>query len=192
MGGVKPFILAACDTTYYETYGQALYRSARAAGHDCEVFCSGEQVTDWDSKIRHAHLRYQILPDRLQSGPVLMLDADSIIRKPAIVSDGCELGLVILDMDDYYRQVNGGCVYITPELMPLALKLKERINSQHWFDDQISLFRLCVKRGNYRTQTFDDSFFSWKMNPEAPIWTGKHKAKFRGDFLSELRKWGTA
>jgi hypothetical protein len=121
-----------------------------------------------------------------------MLDMDSIIRKPIEISDGIELGLIVLPMNDYYRKVNGGAVYLTNAMMPLALQLNKRIKSQHWFDDQISLFRLCINRGNYRMKVFDDDFISWKLNQDANIWTGKGKAKFRQQFIDEVKKWKDA
>lgn len=188
MGGVKPFVFAYCDLDYCDKYAKALESSAKAHGHDCEVACSGERVTDETSKNRHCHYRYHLLPEMLEKhGPVLMLDVDSIVRKPIAISDNCELGLVLQEnVKDHQRRVNGGCVYIVPALIPLALKMKERLKFQFWFDDQIVLNKYATK---HKFRIFDDSFFSWKANPVAAIWTGKGKQKFSGCFKEELAKW---
>lgn len=195
MGALKPFLFAYCDLNYYEKYGIALEKSAKAHGHKYQVICSGERLTHGaigPEMIRHSHLRYHLLPEMLfKHGPVLMLDADSVIRKPIEIDDGYDLGLIVQNSDDYQRKINGGAVYMTPKLIPLATKLATRINFQHWFDDQISLYRECYQK-EYKTLVFNDSLISWKGNPDAPIWTGKGKAKFRDDFLKEVGKWKNA
>ncbi len=193
MGGIRPFIFAACDEVYYEKYGIALASSARANGHECEIIRSGRNadLSNFDDVRWHAHWRYKLLPDILDVHPaVLMLDADSVVRKPIEISEKVELGLVVLDLQDIHRNVNGGCVYITSALKPLAIKISGKLHpGSHWFEDQMTLFRLCVKRGNYRLKKFGDDFFSWRCNPGASIWTGKGKNKSREAFVAEVAKW---
>lgn len=188
---ILPFVYAYCDTGYWEKYGKALANSIEAHGHDGWVECSGRAVTDEQSKIEHSHFRYKRLPELLERHEhVLMLDVDSIIRKPAIVPDGRDVGIVYdANMADWLRCVNGGCVYIRQSMMPLALRLAEKMNGQHWFDDQAALFRQCVKRGNFRRWIIDGDFFSWRENPQAAIWTGKGKEKFRPGFIAEVGKY---
>lgn len=185
---MRPLLYAYCDTTYLEKYGRALEKSAKVHGFNCLVECSGVAVND-GNLVHHSHHRYQRLPDLFaEHGPVMLLDVDSIIRKPFDIKDGYEFGIALRpENQDYMRAVNGGCVFVNHPA--LAAKLKQRVaRSTHWFSDQISLFRT-NKRAEYKTLIFGDDFFSWRLNPGASIWTGKGKAKFRKPFLDEVAKY---
>jgi hypothetical protein len=193
MGKVVPLIFFVCDLTYYEAFGEALELSAKAHGHNVLAHCTGERVDSPQSRDRHCMLRWQLLPNVIrQYGHVLMLDADSVMRRQVEIDDSIDIGFFPKPKSmDLKRKINGGCLYFTRNSLPVAEELKERISENgKWFDDQIALYRVLTE-GKRRMKYifFDDSFFSWKLNPDAPIWTGKGSVKMSEEFKGAVRKW---
>lgn len=191
-------VFSLCDDGYYKRFGEALAASARANGLKTYIVKTGETVDSEASCIRHSVLRYMMLPDVIKEHhEVLMLDTDTIIRKPISFLSSWEAAFLVrpeLGIDNN-KKVNGSCVYLTRSALDIAVALQERIagmKQQRWYDDQVALYKVFKRdrefSGKSRIRVFDPSFVSWRMAPEASIWTGKGKAKSNPAFLAEVEK----
>ena len=188
---MKPIIFAAGDLNYCEKYGPTLKASAQEHGIDCLIVCNGKRVTT-DRGRRNANaFRYVLLPDVLrQHLSVLVLDLDSIVRRPIEISDEVSIGFVPRpDTNDKYKKINGGCFYITDRMMDVAVELSNEMRDfPVWYYDQIVLWRIS-ERLKDRAQFFGPELFSWDFHPQAAIWTGKGSVKFSPAWENEVRKY---
>src|SRR6185295_7292642 len=118
---MKPLLFTACDEGYWDKYAKAFKASAEANGMECQIACSGKRVGPDYSQADAMAFKYQMLPDVLRAHErVLMLDIDSIIRKPIEIDEWWDAGFVIRDdlkpgADREKKIVNGGCIYLTPK-----------------------------------------------------------------------------
>jgi hypothetical protein len=183
-------IFSACDEGFGELFGPVLKASAEANGHECLIVSSGKRATDQDSRAWHSTFRYRVLPDLLRVHPsILMLDTDSIVRKPVKIEPWVETAMIVRLGKDDNQKINGSAVYLTQKALPAAEWLKGRLSGEpKWFDDQLALLALFMKR-EYRTQVFDERWISWHCDPSAPIWTGKGRVKLSDKWHAEMLRW---
>lgn len=188
-------VFSVCDESYYERFGKALAASAKANGLRSLIIKTG-WVADTDARRAQASVtRYLMLPDLLKEHPeILMLDTDSIIRKPISFLDSWEVAFLVRpDLGiDANKKVNGSCVFITRRALDIAVDLQARLNGvRRWYDDQVQLhriFRRDRETGKKRIKVIDPSLVSWRLAPEAAIWTGKGKVKSNPAFLAEVER----
>jgi hypothetical protein len=188
---VKPHIFAAGDLTYCEKYGAALKASAQEYGLECEIRCNGV-VANGEKDRRYANaFRYQLLPEVLKEHPsVLMLDLDCVVRGPVEVDPGWSIGFVVRnDMDDWFKKVNGGCLYITRDRMDVADSLcKTMTDYPIWYMDQIALYKIYSRiKDEPGVKVFGHEFFSWRFDSRAAVWTGKGNIKHLPIFKEAIR-----
>src|SRR4051794_38185403 len=110
---MKPVIFAAGDGTYCKKYGDTVRNSAKAHGLDCIVSCNGLTVGQGCTREEANAFRWRLLPDILRMRPrVLMLDLDTVIRKPIEIKPWWDWGVVLRDdTTNENKRVNGGCFY---------------------------------------------------------------------------------
>lgn len=188
-------VFSVCDESYYGRFGQALAASAAANGLKSLIVRTG-QVADTDAKrAYHTCVRYRMLPDLLKEHPeILMIDTDSIIRRPISFLASWDVAFLVRpDLGiDANKKVNGSCVYITRAALDIAVDLHDRLGGERrWFDDQVQLhriFRRDRETGAKRIKVIDPGLVSWRLAPEAAIWTGKGKAKSNPAFLAAVEK----
>jgi hypothetical protein len=190
---VKPHIFAAGDLNYCERFGPALKASAHKHGMECEIVCSGERVENERGKRLANAFRYILLPEVLKEHPsVLMLDLDCIVKRPVEIPDEVNIGFVLRrDTNEDYKKANGGCLYITSQMMDVAIELSEEMRANPvWFYDQVLLWKIYQRlKDEPGTAAFGHKFFSWKFDERAAIWTGKGKIKNQPAWENELRKY---
>jgi hypothetical protein len=191
---MKPFIYSVADDYYMRTYAPAFINSARAQGHDAEVFLGTFPASTGGQKLRYCTWRFELMPDLLKKYPaVLMLDVDSVIKKPFEVDDEFDLGIYVRnEIHELTTRTLGGIFYCTPRGAGFADALARDMapGAKRWCDDQAVLWKTYAEhRDDYRIKLFDRTHLDWEPNPKARVLTGKGDAKQKNWFRDELTKW---
>lgn len=189
-GDCRPLIFSACDEWFSRLFGVVLKASAEANGHECLIVSSGKYAENTKDREWHSCFRYSLLPDILRKHEsVLMLDTDSIVRKPVRIEPWVEMGLICRPEREMTQRINGSAVYFTQKALPAAEWLKDKLSGPvEWYDDQRALLEMFLRR-EYRTQVFDETWISWHHDPDAPIWTGKGPVKLTDEWHAEMKRW---
>ena len=127
--------------------------------------------------------------------PLLVLDADSLVRKRLAMPAGCAVGLFLRPDHPKHMRVAAGAVLLTPEGVPFANAVAAAIGRAtvdwldgkgelSWYLDQVVLGDIFEKLGP-SVHRFDTSFMDWEFGPEAVIWTGKGARKYRSEAYRE-------
>ncbi len=195
---IKPYIYGVADPRYMRLYGHAFLNSARAHGHQADVFVAGWPISTGSQKMRYCAWRFQMMPELLTKFPaVLMLDVDSIILRPFEVDDEYDLGLFVRYHDQHKANVRtiGGIFYCTPRAIEFAQAMADDVTkaASHWGDDQAALWRTYAAHGSkYRVKLFDKTDMDWEPKSKARIFTGKGDVKRSNAFLDALNRWSPA
>lgn len=187
---IKPFIFAACDQRYYDLYGAAFLNSARAAGHEVEVFCDGG-ISGLNRRAHYSVQRFRMLPGLLTTHPaVLMLDVDSIVREPVEIGEEYDLGLFPrLDEADERKRMIAGIFYCTDRATDFAWALTEAIGHE-WGDDQRAIWQTYeAMKDKFKIKKFTNRVMDWDTPTKAKIFTAKGLQKIDGPFLNEVAQW---
>lgn len=191
----RPFLYAVADNYYKTTYAAAFLASAHATGHQARVFCDGANVSHDRDKMRYCTWRYRLLPEVLSEHPAAMLlDVDTVIRKPIEIEPEFDLGLFTRNSDkeeDNLRTL-GGIFYCTARALEFASELATRMSAPNlrWGDDQGILWRTYQTLGApYRVKLFTPAMIDWEPKTQACIFTGKGAVKDRSDFRMAVSKW---
>lgn len=189
---IRPLLFAACDLRYRDLYGAAFLNSARAAGHEAEVFCD-EQVATMATRPHYISWRFRLLPEVLKKHPaVLALDIDSIVREPLEIGPEYDLGVFLrLNEDDPRMRVIGGLVYCTDRAMDFAQALADGMrDAVEWGDDQHLLWKTFeAMKDRYRIKKFTTRDMDWDTPTKARIFTAKGLQKINKPFMAEVAKW---
>ena len=192
---MKPFVYSVCDTGYRDLYAEAFVNSARAHGHDVEIFCTGKKAESLADKVRLCAWRFELLPQLLRTyGAVLMLDIDSVVQRPLNIADEYDLGIFLRPEQSKDRfKTLCSVFYCTDRAMDFAEEIiTGGTHSVLWCDDQGVVWRAYEKLGHrYKVKRFDEGFISWR-DASVPIFTGKGMAKTGRAFADALERWAAA
>lgn len=188
---VRPFVYSVCDQGFYDRFGQSFLNSARAHGHEAELFCDGEQATE-ATKSKYLAWRYQLLPELLEKHPaVLMVDIDSVFTAPVEIEDEYDVGAFMRPNEPLHMRTLGSIVYVTDKAKAFAWALADGLSNGPvlWYQDQVLLWNTLKAFGDrYRVKVFDESVMSWR-DPKAPIYTGKGPRKDSAEFGVAVEDW---
>ncbi len=171
-------------------FGPVLMASAKASGFKCLIISSEKFATDQKSRNEHSVFRYRMLPDVLRvHKSVMVLDTDSIVRKPFKIEPWVDIGLIYRPGKHSKNKICGSAVYFSSRALPAAEWLRKRLSgTTEWYDDQLALLELFAGR-KYRFQIFDETWVNWHMDDHAPIWTGKGPLKLTDEWFAEMQRW---
>jgi len=131
-----------------------------------------------------------VLIDNCKS--ILIVDADSIIKKKYKIRNNINLGLYIRNpcpdinnFNSYSIAMLAGLVYITKnskDFLLGACKRMKKYKFNNWFCDQISLFEEFYESNWINNQYFlnfknIEYLFDWEFNDNSYIWTAKGERK---------------
>jgi hypothetical protein len=189
-------IYATCDRRYQGLYENAFTASARAFGHDVEVFCDDDFVHTEADAMRIVLRRFQILPDLLRKhGSALMLDVDSMVRRPITIEPEYDLGIFLRPTPEKQFRTLCSVFYCTDRAMAFAEAMKAACDKADpeklsWCDEQGILWDVYDRLGDqYHVKFLDRSFIDWEWPCKAAVYTGKGAIKATLPFKRELEKW---
>ncbi len=202
---LKPFIYAVADERYWHIYGKAFLNSARAHGHEADVFCL-KLASTADERAHCATERFRLMPALVKKhGPALALDVDAIIRKPFTVGAEYDVGVFIRPSGPEHHTVwvggeeisvcaraLAGIFYCTEQGLGFAEAIAEAMDepSLRWGDDQAAIWDAYQRLGSmFRVKLFDTRHMNWKPGSDAPIYAAKGRSKAGGAFLKEVEHW---
>lgn len=190
---MKPYIFAACDSRYGALYAAAFVNSARACGHDADVFVD-DVASGIERRTYYSTLRFRMLPDLMKTHPaVLLLDVDSIIREPIEIDPEYDLGIFPrFDEAEECKRILGGIVYVTDRAKDFAQALADGLsaNGLEWGADQRVLWQTYdAMADRYRVKKFNTRDMDWDMPTNARIFTAKGLQKINKPFMAEVAKW---
>ena len=190
---MKPLIYTVCDTGYRDLYGDTFTRSARAAGHDVEVFCTGRKAESMADKVELLGWRFQMLPSLLRKhGAAMMVDIDSVVQRPAEVGAEYDFGLFLRpEQPDERVKTLCSIVYCTDRAMEFADEIATNLATA-WFEDQAIVWRAYDRmKDRYKVKQFSEDFISWR-NANAAIFTGKGAVKHGPAFTKLTERYAAA
>lgn len=189
---IKPFVYAVCDTNYQRHYAKSFCNSARAFGHEAEVFCDGKEAIETSDGLRYCVWRFQMLPELLKQHPhVLMVDIDSVFAGPFEVHPDYDLGIFLRPYNPPRTKTLCSVFYCTDKAIEFAEAVaRECEGADTWMDDQAAVWRVYEAMGErFRIKRLDENHVSWR-GPTAPVWTGKGCAKVtNNEFRAAVLDW---
>jgi hypothetical protein len=192
---IRPFIFGTADAHYNQTYAPAFLNSARAQGHEAAVFCDGTAPRTFQEKANYAVQRYRMLPELLTRHPaVLLVDVDSIIRRPIEIEPEYDLGVFLRPDKIESRRVLAGLFYCTSRAASFALALADAMKGNHpqWGADQHALWPIYRDLGSqYNVKQFDNRHIDWEPDSDPCIYTAKGPLRRKAAaFMDEVAGWG--
>ena len=189
---MRPYIYSVCDTGYRDRYASSFLNSARANGHQAEVFCTEKPAVRLVDKVRLCAWRFELLPQLLREhGAVLMLDIDSVVQQPLEIGDEYDLGIFLRpeQAKDRFKTLCS-IFYCTDRAMDFADEIiAGGTHNILWCDDQGVVWRAYEKLGHcYKVKCFDEGFISWR-NADANVFTGKGLVKAGRAFNRLVGEW---
>lgn len=187
-------IYATCDRRYQGLYQTAFTTSARAFGHDVEVFCTDDFVHTEDDAMRIVLWRFQMLPELLRKhGSALMLDIDSMVRRPIAFDPAYDLGIFLRPTPEKQFRTLCSVFYCTDRAMAFAEAMKEACDNAgklKWCDEQGILWDVYDRLGDQFNVAFlGRDLIDWEWPCKAAVYTGKGAIKASLPFKRELEKW---
>jgi hypothetical protein len=172
---IRPFIYAVADTGYYFKYAAAFLNSARANGHQAEVFCDGESAGEHNHG-KYASWRYAMLPEMLAKHPaVLVLDVDTVIQRPFEIEEEYDLGVYLRPWKPTPKtKTMAGIFYCTDRAMEFAQTVAKAMAEPGpwWGRDQAILWNVHEEMGaKYRVKLLDSEHMDWTPGCKAPVYT---------------------
>jgi hypothetical protein len=191
---IRPYIFGVADKFYNNMYVPAFINSARAQGHDVEVFCDGTHPRTFQEKANYAVKRFQMLPELLTKHPaVLLVDVDSIVRRPIEIESEYDLGVFLRPDKVESRRVLAGLFYCTSRAASFALALADAMKGAHpqWGADQHALWPVYRDLGSqYLVKQFDTSHIDWEPDSDPCIYSAKGPMRRKAPaFVEEVAKW---
>lgn len=180
---------------YNLSRGAEAMLAALAVDLDISVTLTWEAVdlsalSEVNQKAYYASVRFvraaQVAPHI--GGPMLILDADCIVRKP-LTFDDVDIGAFLRPDNPIEMRVAAGAVYVATRrgrevLGAAATYISRAIGDGHlrWYVDQIALDAAIDDtrhrdRPETRIQCFDQDLMSWDWRENAVLWTGKGPRK---------------
>lgn len=147
------------------------------------------------------HTLYKHLSATSKEG-VMVLDIDSIVRKPFIIPEPDRLGLYLREplkngvpWEEEGTNVAAGQLYVprNEKGLRFAIRTKEHLFKlpQVWFVDQVALWRAYKDfQEQFKEDAFDLSTLNqldWDFKEDSPIWTGKGNRKNSETFTKEMK-----
>lgn len=192
---MRPFVYAVADDYYNRTYAASFLNSARAAGHQAEVFVGDMPCGGSKEKAQYAAWRYRMLPEMLAKHPaVLIVDIDSIFNRAMEVDDKYDLGLFIRNWKhEPNTRVLGGLFYCTSRGLGFAEAMAQAMSAprQDWGDDQAALWHTYEGEGHkYQIKMFNNEDIDWEIKSDPIIFTAKGLTKDHNTFKDMVFRWG--
>jgi hypothetical protein len=188
---MRPLIFTVCDQIYRDKYAKAFEASARANGHDVEVFCDGGMALMAREGTRYAALRFRKLPELLRKHEsVLVLDIDSLIMKPIEIAPEYDMGLFFRPWKtkDNLR-ILAAMSYFTPRAMEFAEMVAEKLDvvGLKWTGDQLMLWRTYEAIGHkFNILSIDREMLDWEDMNRACVYTAKGPRKSTPEFKAAM------
>jgi hypothetical protein len=187
----RPFIFTVCDQLYRKRYADGFIKSARANGHEVEVFCDGGLPLMPRDAIRYTTMRFRMLPELLRKyESVLIIDIDSLIMKPIEIAPEYDLGLCFRDWKtkDNLR-ILAAMSYFTQRSMEFAEMLAEKMDvpGLKWTGDQLMLWQTYKAIGHkFNIFAIDRDILDWEDMDRACVFTAKGPRKRDPEFVAAM------
>ena len=132
---------------------------------------------------------------RAAARPILVLDADSLVRKPIEIPQTCEAGLFLRPDHPPHMRIAAGAVLFTPAGAAFAetaaamiAKALDGGRGLRWYLDQAAL-AAAYERTKPKLHRFDETFLDWEFRQGTVLWTGKGPRKHESPaYVAERRR----
>ena len=132
---------------------------------------------------------------RAAARPMLVLDADTLVRQPIETPQTCEAGLFLRPDHPPHMRVAAGAVLFTPAGAAFAetaaamiAKALDSGRAPRWYLDQAAL-AAAYERTSPKLHRFDETFLDWEFRQGTVLWTGKGPRKHESPaYVAERRR----
>jgi hypothetical protein len=148
----------------------------------------------------YACSRFMIAPKIIQATnrPLIITDADAIVRKRLTMNPGAGLGLFLREDHPEHMRIAAGLVYYTPKSLNFAQAVGSKLEEVFangtfgWYLDQLIFNAAHSQLDLPNPQYFTQEHMDWEFGDDSTIWTGKGPRKYENEaYKAEVARYGT-